>query len=180
MRHGSHSDVPRETSRARRGQALVEFALVMPLFLTLTFGLAELSLISAASALVHSTVQQGARLEALAANRLGGIDAQAVALMLHQAGSLFVVHVQTIRIYASDANGAPPQPTAENDFDGVGAAEATQTWAVVNRVGTVAAPLYVGVEIIYQYQWLTSFIAAAGTNLVLHATAVMPIAPTGG
>ena len=159
---------------------MVEFALVMPLFLTLTFGLAELSLISAASALVHSAVQQGARLEALAANRLGGIDAEAVALMLHQAGSLFVVQVQTIRIYASDANGAPPQPSAENDFDGTGTVGAIQTWAVANRVGTIAAPLYVGVEITYRYQWLTSFIAAAGTALVLRASAVLPIAPTGG
>ncbi|MBA3822829.1 MAG: pilus assembly protein [Ktedonobacterales bacterium] len=180
MMRDSHNNVPRGTCRARRGQALVEFALVMPLFLTLMFGLAELSLISAASALMHSTVQQGARLEAMAANRLSGIDAQAVALMLHQASTLFVVQVQSIRIYASDANGAPPQPTAENDFDGTGALGAIQTWAVATRSGTVAAPIYLGVEITYRYQWITSFIAAAGTNLVLHATAVLPIAPMGG
>ena len=159
---------------------MVEFALVMPLFLTLVFGLAEFALISAASALAQSAVEQGARIEALAANRLGGIDAQAVALMLHQTGSLFLLHVQSITIYASDANGAPPQPTAENIFDGAGIAGAIQTWAVANRSGTVAAPLYVGVEITYRYQFLTSFISAAGTNLVLHATAVMPITPTGG
>jgi hypothetical protein len=152
----------------------------MPLFLTLVFGLAELSLISAASALVHDAVQQGARLEAMAANRLSNIDAQAVAQMLHQTQSFFVVQVQSITIYASDANGAPPQTTAEDVFDGLGNPGALQTWAVVDRIGTIAAPLYVGVDITYRYQWLTSFISAAGTSLILHATAVMPIMPTGG
>ncbi len=152
----------------------------MPLFLTLIFGLAELSLISAANALMHSTVEQGARRVALAANQIVGIDAQAVAQMLYQAHSLFVVQVQSISIYASDANGAPPQTTAENVFDGAGVAGAIQTWAVATRSGTVAAPLYVGVEITYRYQWLTSFISAAGTSLVLHATAVMPITAMGG
>jgi Flp pilus assembly protein TadG len=171
------SKVPRGTWR---GQALVEFALVVPLFLTLVFGLAEFALISAASALMHSAAQQGARIEALGANRISTIDAQAIAQVLHQAQTLFVVQVQGITIYASDANGGAPQPTAENIFDGAGNALGTQTWAVADRVGTAVAPLYVGVEITYRYQWLTSFVSAAGTTLVLHAHAVMPIAPTGG
>ena len=172
--------VPRGTRRARHGQALVEFALVMPLFLTLIFGLAELSLISAAGALLHDAALTGARLEAQLANTTLTSDTEAINQILHQAHTLFMVQVQSIIIYASDATGAGPQATAENIFDGSGTALATQTWPIVNRVGSITNPLYVGVQITYRYQWLTSFISAAGSSLVLQANAVMPLAPMGG
>jgi Flp pilus assembly protein TadG len=174
------SYVPRGTFRPRRGQALVEFALVMPIFLALVFGLAELSLISAAGALLHDAALNAARMEAQMANIRGTIDTQTVNQILHQAHTLFMVQVQEIIIYASDANGAGPQATAENLFDNLGNPMATQTWPVANRVGTVTNPLYVGVRILYSYQWLTSFISAAGSSLALRADAVMPLAPMGG
>jgi len=166
--------------RPRRGQALVEFALVMPLFLALLFGLIELALIYSAGALYDTAAHQGARIAALDGARAGNADAQAVATIRRIVQPLFVAQITQIAIYQSDATGAGPTIGAEDVFDGAGNALTPQSWPVASRVSTVAAPVYLGVRITYRYTWLTSFIGATGATLTLNATAVMPLAPEGG
>jgi hypothetical protein len=165
---------------SRRGQALVEFALVMPLFLALMFGLAEVSLIYGAAALYSNAAEQGARVASLAENRSSGSDAQAVATVLRLVQSYFPAHVAQIEIFQSDAHGDGPQTTSENVFDATGNPIPPQTWPISSRMGTIAAPLYLGLRITYHYTWITSFIGVAGATLTLRTTAIMPIAPMGG
>jgi Flp pilus assembly protein TadG len=166
--------------RPRRGQALVEFALVMPLFLALLFGLIELALIYSATALYDTAAHQGARLAALDAARAGNADAQTVAAIRRIVQPLPVAQIIQIAVFQSDATGAGPTASAEDVYDGAGNALMPQSWPVASRVGTVAAPVYLGVRITYRYTWLTSFIGATGATLTLNATAVTPLAPQGG
>lgn len=166
--------------RPRHGQALVEFALVLPLFLTLMFGLVEITLIYSSVALYDTAAHQGARLAALLANSSLAADSQTVALIFHTVQPLFVARIDHIEIFQSDATGDGPQATTENVFDATGTAIAPQTWPVAARSSTVAAPRYLGVRITYHYTWLTSFIGALGGTLTLQTTAIMPLATLGG
>jgi hypothetical protein len=176
------ADMLRVANRKRsvRGQALVEFALVMPLFLTLLFGLVEVSLIYASGALYDTAAHQAARIAALAAARASGGDGQAVVAIKKLVPSIFVAPLAQVVIYRSDASGAEPNASAENVFDANGNPIAPQTWPVASRISTAAAPVYLGVRITYHYTWLTSFVGAMGVPLTLQATAVVPIEPVGG
>ncbi len=165
--------------KSRRGQALVEFALVMPVFFGLLFGLIELSLIYASVALTGTAATQAAHIEAITGTRSATIDQQAVTAALHLVQPLFMAHIVRIEVYPSDAQGDGPQGASENVFDGSGNL-VTDGWPVAARAGTTAAPLYIGVRITYHYTWVTSFVGAAGATLTLHATAVAPALPLGG
>ena len=172
--------LPLRTRRPARGQALVEFAIVIPLFLSLMFGLVEMSLIYGAAALYNNAADLAARSASLAEASTAASDAQAVAIVLHTVQPYFTAHILQIVIFQSDAAGDGPQTATENLFDGTGTAILPQNWPVANRISTVDAPLYLGVRITYRYTWLTSFIGAAGATLTLQATSIMPIAPVGG
>lgn len=166
--------------RAARGQALVEFAIVIPIFLSLMFGLVELSLVYGAAALYNNAADLAARSASIAEASSSTSDAQAVATILHIVHPYFMAQIVQIAIYQSDALGSGPQTATENLFDGTGTAILPQNWPIANRISTVDAPLYIGVRITYRYTWLTSFIGATGTTLILQATSIMPIAPIGG
>jgi Flp pilus assembly protein TadG len=166
--------------RPMRGQALVEFALILPVFLGLFFGLIEVGLIAGASALYESAVQQALRLETLAGTNDNTIDQETVAGILNVVKPLFVAHVVRIEIYQSDASGRGPQLSSENIFDDSGAPTGTQNWPVASRGATNTAPVYLGIQITYSYTWLTSFVGAVGVPLTLHAGGIAPEPLQGG
>ncbi len=166
--------------RPRRGQALIEFALVVPLLLGLIFGIIELSLVYSASALYDSGVRQAARVEALAGMSTGTIDQRTVKALEALVGSFPVAHVTQVEIFRSDAQGDGPRAGAENIYDAQGNPLSTQTWPVASRQSTIAAPVYLGVRVTYQYTWVTAFVGAMGTPLTLQATTVVPIVTVGG
>jgi Flp pilus assembly protein TadG len=169
----------RRRRRPARGQALVEFALVMPVFFALLFGLIELSLIYASVAITNTAATQATHIEAITGTRSATVDQQAVTAALHLVQPLFMAHIVRIEIYQSDAQGDGPQNASENVFDGTGNL-VTGDWPVTARSGTTSTPLYIGVRITYQYTWVTSFIGAAGATLTLQANAIAPALPLGG
>jgi Flp pilus assembly protein TadG len=163
-----------------RGQALVEFALVIPVFLLLLFGLIELSLIAGAVALFHRGVEQAARTASLAGMSESGIDRQTVRSLEAYVQAYFPAHVVQVEIFRSNAQGDGPNPDADNVFDAQDNPVGSPTWPVASRQSTVDAPIYLGVRITFQYFWVTSFVGAIGAPLTLQETAVMPILPVGG
>jgi Flp pilus assembly protein TadG len=58
----------------RRGQALVEFALALPLFLLLVFGLIDLGRFVLTDSLLSQAAREGARLAAVEASWIGSTD----------------------------------------------------------------------------------------------------------
>ena len=166
-------------NKSRRGQALVEFALVMPVFFGLLFGLIELSLIYTSVALTGTAADRATHIEAITGTRSATVDKHAVTAALNLLQPLFMAHVVRIEVYQSDAQGDGPQIASENVFDGTGSL-ITGNWPVAARAATTGAPLYIGVRITYQYTWVTSFIGAAGAKLTLQANAITPELPLGG
>lgn len=166
--------------RPSRGQALVEFALILPVFIGLLFGLAEIAMIYGTAAMYNMAALQGARYEALSASRAGNVDQQTVSGILQLVQPYFVAHVVRVEVYRSDAQGNGPLLGADNSFDGSGTAQAPQTWPVASRTSTLSQPQFIGVRVTYAYTWLTSFVGATGSTLTLQATAVAPVQPMGG
>jgi Flp pilus assembly protein TadG len=127
------------------GAAAVEFALVLPVFLILVFGLIELSLILYNSAVITNAAREAARAGVvLRQPKLSAAQIQQVALTYAQ-GQLI-------------SFGAATPPTV------------TVTTGVGGSFGT---PLTVNVSYSYTSLGLSSFLSALGTPLVLSSTSVM-------
>jgi TadE-like protein len=107
----------------RRGQSLVEFALLLPVFMILLLGLLEFGFVFAHHQGLEYATREGARTGAALSNGQDGqnglpvattctkIDDQIIAAVqrvLVGRGSLVqIADVSQIRIYKADANGAP-------------------------------------------------------------------------
>ncbi len=127
------------------GAAAVEFALVLPVFLILVFGLIELSLILYNSAVITNAAREGARAGVvLRQPKLSAAEIQQVAQTYAQ-GQLI-----------SFGTATPPTVTVTS---GVG--------------GSFGTPLTVNVSYSYTSLGLSSFLTALGTPLVLSSTSVM-------
>jgi hypothetical protein len=101
-------------SRRKDGQALVEFALVLPVFLLIVLGIAEFGFAFAHHITMEYATREGARMGAGLANGSATFDCNdvddqvvaAVQRVLTASGSqLDVGRVGEIRIYKADANG---------------------------------------------------------------------------
>ena len=170
---------PRGRYRPQKGQALVELALVMPLYLFLFFGLLEVSMVYATSALYSSAVYQAVRAEALAGSHDATVDSNIIQVISHTVHPLFMAQIQRIEIYRSNAQGAGPDGTHVTIFLN-GATVPTQSWLMSDRVSQAQNPVYIGVRITYRYTWLTAFIGATGTTILLHSDSVSPLLDVGG
>lgn len=166
-----------------RGQALVEFALVLPILLVLVVSVAELGLIFGKMSSLGYATREGARTgSALALGDASkcpgltvepsGLDAVVVGaaerILLSPDAGIDLANVLEIRIFQADSSGAeagpvniwtgvPPYP----DIDpGPGQAtlhfsEASATWPVCSRVNTGPNPDSIGVTIKYRYDFVT-------------------------
>lgn len=127
------------------GAAAVEFALVLPVFLILVFGLIELSLILYNSAVITNAAREAARAGVvLRQPKPSTAEIQQVALTYAQ-GQLISFGTQTA-----------PTVTVTS---GVG--------------GSFGTPLTVNVSYSYTSLGLSTFLSALGTPLVLSSTSVM-------
>ena len=134
-----------KSRRQMTGAAAVEFALVLPAFLILVFGLIELSLILYNSAVITNAAREAARAGVvLRQPKLSAAEIQQVAQTYAQ-GQLI-----------SFGTATPPTVTVTS---GVG--------------GSFGTPLTVNVSYSYTSLGLSSFLTALGTPLVLTSTSVM-------
>jgi hypothetical protein len=170
----------REVGRREGGQASIELALVLPLFLLLVFGVAELSQAYQQAITVTAAVREGIRVAGALSNGGGAlgcgggqspnaatVDPQIVASMervLAASGTnVNLPDVQSIRIYKSDANGnelaadqwvyaAASGPLVDGrPLDFIQNANA---WPACSRVNTVPADS-AGIRVVYTYRGRT-------------------------
>jgi Flp pilus assembly protein TadG len=169
----------RETTiSSERGQALLEFAIVLPVFLVLLFGLVEFAFVLNAS----STLNYASRVAALLAaegGRTEGTDCMVLrAIERALTSPTTATRVSRVEIYWSDANG-------DQIASSVNAYDRTGTLTCAYRDGTTITVPYarttddypesercdviagcgglhmtvddIGVKITYAHQWVTSF-----------------------
>lgn len=176
MRHG------RATARRRRarGQAMVEFALVAPLFFLVFFGFVEFALISTSIAAYNFAAKDGARIGSLLGRTDSTVDTQVVTdIRTHVAGIVMAQPIQ-IEIYKADAGGNPVSGSGgiiENVYDINGNAIGTPSWPVNLRNDSLLDADYLGVRITFKYTYLTAYVSGGNTSLTLTANSVQRIEP---
>ncbi len=163
----------------RRGQAIIEFALVAPILLALMFGIIELALIGASLSICENAAQNAIHLLAVNGDTNPTIDTQVVQMILGRANILPLIQIQSIIIYQSSATNSGPQISSENIYSGASGIPTTQNWPVSQRFSTVSTPVFAGIEIQFAFN---SPVASIGSWSVIHlqAQAVSFILPSGG
>ncbi len=196
-------------SRSRgRGQSLVEFAVALPVFLLLLFGMLEYGFIFSHDLTLEYATREGARTgAALGKNDSPNLPCAyidnhviaAVQRVLTSPGSqASVSRVTEIRIWKATATGTPTgqvnvwTPGATVDQYGSGALvfqETSHNWNTCTRVsswsvvgGVPVAPDSMGVSLVYSYLYVTPlgvFMGMTGTaTLTITDKTVMALNPT--
>lgn len=164
---------------SERGASLVEFSLVLPILLSIVFGILEMGMAFGAKITVGSAAQEGARVASFKGDDL---DADCVTLesVIDELGG-DVEQVTMIRSYRVDSSGnREPLKTNTYTYGGVGDItdctkwNGTVLWPAASRHVTVgAAPLDVlGVEVSSTHTWVNQFPPFTGTMTVDEATIV--------
>lgn len=184
--------VERAIGSARRGrssgQALVEFALVAPLFLLLIFGVVEYSLINASVGAFNFAAKDGARFGAIigngqAPNNTSDVDAYMVNYIIlpHVVGLVFAQGTEIDIFRATEAGGCVLNTSGvcEEDIwqpaNGVWG-RISNTWTGT-RNDQLSNADYLGVTIHYTYTYLTAFFAVTSPTINLTATSIQRIEP---
>lgn len=177
-----------------RGQALVEFALVAPLFLMLLFGIVEYSLINASVGTFNFAAKDAAREGAIigkgsvtTGTTTVDVDYYMVNnIILPRVSGVVVAQMQKVEIFHADQTGACVNVTVnnvtgcqENIWQFVnGSWQETQTgWQPSSRNDALSNADYLGVKISYTYTYLTAFFAITSPTLNLTALSVQRIEP---
>lgn len=152
------------TRRRQRGQALVEFVVLMSILFLLFAGALDLgSLLDNQLAIVYAT-RQAARTGA-EEDTNPGADCAVLGSVFAATENLNLVTITQIIIYKADANGNPTaneQVYANNPGCPNPASPPTpssSSWAPSTRVDSPPNEDSLGIEIDYLYNWQTAFIA---------------------
>jgi len=186
-------------SSSERGQALVEFAIVLPVFLLLIFGLVEFAFVLNAT----STVNYASRVAALLAAE-GGTTVGTDCMVLRAVERALTApttptRISRVEIYWSDANGDQIANNV-NAYDRAGAltctygdgstitvpyARTTDNYPESDRCDVLAGcgGLHttvdgIGVRITYAHQWVTSFGQRIAPTIILQRSTGVRMEPT--
>jgi len=166
--------------RAARGQGLVEFTMLVPVFLLLLLGMLEFGFAFDQNLTLEYATREGARVGAALANDGGpavcdpattDVDDQIVAAVrrvLLSPGSRVTPAIgMEVRIWKADASGAPtgginvwqytgPGTGPEVDTQRIGFTQVSQPWSPCNRKnGGTGGPDSIGVSLAHTYTFQT-------------------------
>lgn len=154
-----------DTRRRQRGQALVEFVVLMSILFLLFAGALDLgSLLDNQLAIVYAT-RQAARVGA-EEDTNPGADCAVLGSIFAATENLNLVTVTQIIIYKADANGNPT--ASEQVYTGNPGCPnpaspptpSSSSWPSSTRLDAPPNEDSLGIEIDYSYSWQTAFIAA--------------------
>jgi hypothetical protein len=183
-----------------KGQALVEYAVLLPVFLMILLGILEFGLAFSHHLTMEYATREGARTGAALANGSDAFDCAvvddevvaAVQRVLTQNGSqIDLLHVTGIRIYDADANGDEQglvdvwKQGKGPMVDGVALKFVLDTgnWdACTRRNAGFGATDSIGVALTYDYQFVTPLgsmlgLAGGGSGLAMSDRTVMALNP---
>lgn len=180
-----------------RGQSLVEFALISPIFLALFFGIVEYSLINASIGAFDFAAVAGARVGAIdgtASSAYGdptsGVDDDILhnGIIPHVTG-LVMAQITEVDVFKAGEDGGCydgsqfPCLTNRDTYTPAGGwaytdnGDGTSGWPPINRSDQLLDADYLGVRIVYRYTYLTSLLATTSPALFLTAVSVQRIEP---
>lgn len=159
-----------------RGQAMVEFALVLPLLMACVFGIIEYALINYSVGSADFAARDAARLGSILGRSASDADQQMIADIKAHMSGFVPVTIQSITIFKSNESGS--LNTAMSDaYDGSGALVGTVNWGPDARNDSLVDADYLGVQIVYKYQFITAFLSGLGSGLQFTAVSVQRIEP---
>jgi Flp pilus assembly protein TadG len=169
----------------KRGQAMVEFAMVAPLFFALIFGLFEFSLIGVSISSFNFAADEGARIGSYLGRTDPMVDTDIVNAIAAHTSGVVVAQTLKIEIFKADATGQPVTVGGniiENIYDINDnfisrPCDPGCDWPFNSRIDQLLSADFLGVRITYQYTYLTGFISGGNASLVLTATSVQRIEP---
>ena len=179
-------------ARSRRrspGQALVEFALVVPLFLMMLFGVVEFSLINASIGAFNFAAKDAARYGAIIGRGAapgGNVDQFMVDnIIVPRVSGVVVAQMTEVEIFDSSETGSCVGDAAagvacqEDIWQNVGGAwsSTSNTWPPQNRNDALSNADYLGVRVSYTYTYLTAFFAITSPTINLQALSIERIEP---
>jgi Flp pilus assembly protein TadG len=196
------------SEKRSRGQSLVEFAVALPVFMLLLFGMLEFGFVFSHHLTLEYATREGARVGAALGKNTqtslpcGYIDNHVIAAVqrvLTSPGSqASVARVTEIRIWKASATGTPTAfvniwtPGVTADFYGSGALvfkETSHGWNACTRVsswsvvgGVAVPPDSMGVSLVYSYLYVTPLgllMGMTGTvTLTINDKTVMALNPS--
>jgi Flp pilus assembly protein TadG len=184
----------RRRARGRSsGQALVEFALILPVFLLTFFGAVEFSLIVASLGTYNFAVRDAARIGSVLGRTDLAVDSKILANISGHVSGIVMATPTEIDIFraASDgmclnaSSGAASPVTVDDPTCAKGQyllVAGTWTlssgpWAVSDRDDALSSADYVGVRVLFNYTFLTGFVGTLGTSLSFSAVSAQRIEP---
>ena len=168
-----------------RGQALVEFAMVLPLLMLLIFGIIEFALINASIGAFNFATQDAARFAAIA----GPTDPNADATMLAQEilpriNGIVAAQLQTVEVFKANEDGSCfggtfsfPCPAQNDHFFTAQTSQWTGQWTPDKRNDQLVTGDYLGVRITYVYTYITAFFATVSPAVQLSAESIQRVEP---
>jgi Flp pilus assembly protein TadG len=172
-------------ARESWGQALVEFAMVLPLLMLLIFGIIEFALINASIGAFNFATQDAARFAAIA----GPTDPTADATMLAQeilphVNGIVAAQLQTVEVFKANEDGSCfggtfsfPCPAQDDHFFTAQTSQWTGQWTPDKRNDQLVTGDYLGVRISYVYTYITAFFATASPAVPLSAESIQRVEP---
>jgi Flp pilus assembly protein TadG len=172
--------------RPARGQSLVEFALVLPLFLALIFSVVEYSLINSAIGAYNFAAKDAARFGAIVGpSDTGATGYQADTDMLniidnHVLGVVAAIPVEVDIFEATEAGTYDTSNPPLQDkwvYSGGSWSAASLNWKPGVRNDQLVSQDYIGVRVVYHYTYVTAFFSSLGATITLSALSVQRIEP---
>jgi hypothetical protein len=182
-RSGSSAYAKALHRRRFRGQSLVEFALILPIFLLVFFGVVEYAFINASIGAFNFAAQDAARYGAIIGPTDPNIDSAMLTQFItpHVSGIVMAQIVSVEIFHASEtggcSDGTQTFPCPQEDIYTTQSGVWTNSWPVSSRNDQLITADYLGVRITYQYTYLTAFIATLSPTISLTAISVQRIEP---
>jgi Flp pilus assembly protein TadG len=186
------------TTETERGQALIEFALVLPVFLLLIFGVVEFGVLYNAAVTVNFVTRVAALLAA-EGGRTEGTDCMVLrAIERDTISPANSSRISTVEIYWSDANG-DQIASSVNVYTRTGSLTCTYASGSITVPYTLSTAGYpetqrcdvlagcgglhttvddVGVRITYTHQWMTRFGQTIARSITFQRSTAVRMEPT--
>ncbi len=139
---------------ARRGQAMVEFALILPLFLIILMGMLEFGIAFDHRNAMAYAVREGARVGASLGNGgslPNGVDpAILAAVQRGLTDPILIENITSIEIFQADTSGLPISGKVDK-YDRAGILIGTAGWPATSRVPGLNGDS-IGVRVVYDFR----------------------------